>query len=193
MHLDRNTFYLAQGRYYLRALGSEESSRVTAQLEQIRDRFVSELPGEPLPWGYVLFVGQMGKDPGAVSYKRENAFSFGFASNVYTASMADDSELFVTPTEGEPDASELAARYVEGFMRYGTREGDAIKDRYVGTYAAVTNAGRWVVGVRRAPNAGAASSALQELANIVKDFPVPEIPAQAEPEPVEDSYESYEG
>jgi hypothetical protein len=194
MHIDRNTFCLARGRYYLRALGSEESPEVRAVLEHLRDRFVATLPGEPLPWGYALFVGKMGADAGAVSYTRENAFSFGFASNVYSASLDDESELFVTPTASEADASDLAGRFVDGFMRYGTKEGDAVKDRYVGTYAMVESEGQWVVGVRRAPNPDAARSAVDTLVDLVKDYPVPDIPASATPETEQEEYgESYDG
>jgi hypothetical protein len=194
MHIDRNALMMTQGRYYLRALGSEETAAVRRQLEHIRDRFVSELPGEPLPWGYALFVGRMGLSAASVSYMRENAFSFGFAKNVYSASLDDGCELFVTPTENTNSAEDLADRFVNGFKRYGTAEGDVIKDRYLGSYARTTSAGPWVVGFRSAEDPEAARQRLVELAEIVKDFPLPELPEEESdaPETVEDSYESYE-
>jgi len=65
-HIERNAMYLTRGRFYLRAIGSEESPRVRTQLERLQGIFGSELPGEPLPWGYALFVGRMGVDPGAL-------------------------------------------------------------------------------------------------------------------------------
>jgi hypothetical protein len=190
-HIDRNALYLTQGRYYLRAIGSDESPEVRSQLEHLQRRFESELPGEALPWGFALFVGRLGMNPGAVSYAPENAFSFGFARNVYSASLEDDAELFVTPASDESAASELADRYVDGFLQYGAREGDLIKDRYLGTYATVTASGPWVVGIRRAIDIDAARQAVAELANVVKELPLP--PESTEPpmkESVEEEYDA---
>jgi hypothetical protein len=196
MHIHRNALMMTQGRFYLRALGSEESSTVRTQLEHIRDRFTSELPREPLPWGYALLAGRMGMSAASVSYIRENAFSFGFARNVYSATLDDgETELFVSPAEDESTAAELASHYREGFLRYGTAEGDFIKDRYVGTYAFAMSAGPWVVGFRRAEDPDETRQKVTGLAEIVRDFPMPEPASPVEPdtpESVEDSYESYE-
>ncbi|MCK4773177.1 MAG: hypothetical protein KAT30_00270, partial [Candidatus Krumholzibacteria bacterium] len=110
-HIDRNALFLTRGRYYLRAIGSEESPEVLAQLQHTQNRFDSELPGEPLPWGYALFVGRMDKSPGSISYAPENAFSFGFARNVYSVEIGDGLELFVTPSGTESGAAQLAGRF----------------------------------------------------------------------------------
>jgi len=185
MHFDRNALYLTRGRFYLRAIGSEESPAVRAQLEHVKTRFEQELPGEPLPWGYALFVGRMGMEPGAVSYASENAFSFGFARNVYSAKLEDGGELFVTPTGSESNARDLVDQFKNGFRRYGTDEGDFIKDRYLGAYATVTAAGPWVVGILRAPETGAARAAVDELAAVVRAMPLPAI--DVAPPPAEDS------
>lgn len=199
MHIDRNALMMTQGRYYLRALGSAETPEVVTQLIHLRDRFLADLPGEPLPWGYALFAGRMGLSAASVSYVRENAFSFGFAKNVYSAALDDGAELFVTPAESPDAAADLAARFIEGFKRYGQAEGDVVKDRYLGSYASVTSAGPWVVGFRRAESPDGARRKLAELRELVKDFPVPELPASTEegvtpepPETSEDSYESYD-
>ncbi len=191
-HIDRNALFLTQGRYYLRAIGSEESAEVLAELEHVRDRFEKDLPVEPLPWGYALFVGAMGLTPGAVSYATENAFSFGFASNVYSAKLESGAELFVTPA-GNESAAGLAARYLDGFRRYGDDEGAFIKDRYQGKYATAIGAGPWVVGFLRAPDAGAANTELQKLAAAVKDIPLPAIPeeTQAEDDITDDIGDGY--
>ena len=196
-HIDRNALFLTQGRYYLRAIGSEESPDVLAQLEHIRSRFEADLPGEPLPWGYALFVGAMGLTPGAISYATENAFSFGFASNVYSAKLDSGAELFVTPAGGEAAAVALAGRYLDGFRRYGADEGLFIKDRYQGKYATAIGSGPWVVGFLRAPDAGAASGELQKLAAAVKNVPLPAMPEETPAEDgitddIEDGYGSDE-
>lgn len=186
MHYDRNALYLTRGRFYLRAIGSEESPLVRAQLEHIKARFEAELPGEPLPWGYALFVGRLGMEVGTVSYATENAFSFGFATNVYSAELEGGGELFVTPTGTDADAATLVEQFKNGFRNYGTNEGDFIKDRYLGSYATVVAAGPWVVGILRAPVTGPARTAVDELAAVVKDMPLPVFESQA---PVEDAVE----
>jgi hypothetical protein len=189
-HIDRNALYLTRGRYYLRAIGSEESPEVLVQLEHIQNRFGSALPGEPLPWGFALFVGQMGMEPGSLSFAPENAFSFGFARNVYSARLEDDSELFVTPAGSESDARKLALQFKEGFLQYGTTDGDFVKDRYLGTYATATTAGPWVVGIVRASEKSASWQAVEKLATAVKDLRLPE--DTAEPSTTENVEEDYE-
>jgi hypothetical protein len=190
-HMERNALFLTRGRFYLRAIGSDESPEVRAQLEHLRSRFELELPAEPLPWGYALFAGRMGIEPGAVSFAPENAFSFGFARNVYSATLDDDAELFVTLAGSESDATELADRFRNGFLQYGTRESGLIKDRYLGTWAAVTATGPWVVGIRRAPSPEGALRAVENLSDVVAELPLPtettEPPASQN---VEEEYEA---
>jgi hypothetical protein len=188
-HYDRNAFYFTRGRYYLRAIGSEESPDVIAQLNHIENRFEAELPGESLPWGYALFVGRMGKNPGEISYAPENAFSFGFARRVYSVVMEGETELFVTPADTEAGAEELAGRFMDGFRNYGSDEGEFVRDRYRGTYAMATAAGPWVIGFLRATDTAAALEALAELADAVADMPLPEEPAEEPPaEPEEENF-----
>jgi hypothetical protein len=192
-HIDRNALYLTQGRYYLRAIGSEESPEIRAELEHLKNRFQTDLPGEPLPWGYALFVAHMGMEPGALSFAPENAYSFGFARDVYSAARDDDSELFVTPAGTETGARELAARFVDGFLQYGEMEGDFVKDRYLGTYSTATPAGPWVVGVYRATDVEESLETLRVLADAVSTLPVPETTADARPaDNVEEEYEADE-
>jgi len=190
-HLDRNALFLTRGRFYLRAIGSDESPEVIAQLEHLRRRFDTELPAEPLPWGYALFAGRMGIEPGAISFVPENAFSFGFARNVYSARLEDDAELFVTSAGSEAGARELAQQFMDGFRQYGTGGGDFIKDQYLGTWATATVSGPWVVGIHRARDASAAREAVDELADVVRDLPSPvettEPPAAGN---VEEEYEA---
>jgi hypothetical protein len=187
-HIDRNALYLTRGRYYLRAIGSEESPEVTAQLEALRGGFEDALPGEPLPWGITLFVAGMGMDPGAVAYAPENAFSFGFAREVYSAALPDEADVFVTPARDE-SADALAERYREGFRQYGEDDGDLIRDRYQSTFATAVAAGPWVVGFRGATDAEAATEAMNALAAKIRDRPLPDAPPTAAPEPEEESYE----
>jgi len=192
-HIDRNALYLTKGRYYLRGIGSEESPEVLAQLSLLRDRFESELPGEPLPWGLTLFVAGLGMDPGVIAYAPENAFSFGFAKDVYSATLEDEADLFVTPAGSESAAPAMAEQYRDGFRLYGEDDGDFIRDRYRSTFATAAGAGPWVVGFRGATDTDAAMRAMNALADVVRNMPLPEgstPPAAAEA--AEESYEDNE-
>ena len=88
-HLDRNALFLTSGRYYARAIAAEESEEIRELLLAVRERLASGLPGEELPWAYALFVGRLGLEPGAVSYQPENAFSFGFSRDLWSALLED--------------------------------------------------------------------------------------------------------
>lgn len=168
-HRDRNAMYLTHDRFYVRAIGSEESEAVVAQLEKLGEVLQQGLPGEgeALPWAHRLF-GQLELSPGRVSYHRENAFSFGFAKEVYSALLDDDeTELFVVAAADADAAAALAARFIEGFESYGEAQeqdgGAWVKDRYLGSLSTARAVGRLVYGVRGAPDAERASAELARL------------------------------
>jgi hypothetical protein len=77
-------------------------------------------------------------------------------------------------------------------MRYGSAEGDFIKDRYMGTYATARAVGPWVVGVIRAPAPGAAATALEALADVVSDVALPPRPEEAAEPALEKDAEGYD-
>jgi len=189
-HLERNALFMARGHFYLRAIGSAESPEVIALLKNLRDRFDTELPAEEVPWGFALFVGRMGIEPGAISFAPENAFSFGFARNVYSVRLDDDAELFVTPAGSDAGARELAGRFKDGFRQYGSEEGEFIKDKYLDTYATVATSGPWVVGIHRATDKSEAEEAVTGLADVVRDLPLPT--ESAEPPASENVEEEYD-
>ena len=169
------------------------SDRIALAAAKAKPIAANELPGEPLPWGYALFVGRMGKTPGSISYAPENAFSFGFARNVYSVEVGDGLELFVTPAGTEAAAAELAGRFMDGFRNYGSDEGQFVKDRYQGTYARAITAGPWVVGFLRATDTDQALTALDELANVVADMPLPAVTEEStDTDTIEEDYGSDE-
>ncbi len=187
-HTSENALFMTRGRYYLRALGSETGPEVRKLLTHVSESFAAHLSGEPLPWGYALFVGTLNYDPGRVSFMPENAFSFGFAQNVYAARMSDDqTEIFVVATASTDASRELAQRFTAGFLDYGRRlegaEGPApgstaselapewVRDRYLNKVSGAVPRGRWVLGVRGAADVAAARTALGSLADGVEALP----------------------
>lgn len=168
-HTARNALFLTRGQYYIRAIGSDETPGIINLLAKLRPRFEDEMEGEQLPWGYALFTGALGIDPGDIDYMTESAFSFGFAYDVYAATLEDgESQLFVTPAEDETAAREQADQFTEGFLGYG-REAERsdgviwVRDRYINTLATGTSAGPWVIGVRGATDMGIAREGLARL------------------------------
>jgi hypothetical protein len=176
-HRARNAVFATTGRYYARLVGADESAPVLAQLEHARRALQAALPGEPLPWGYALFAGGMGLDPGRIAYFPENAFSFGFAPPVFVARPdASDLELFAAPAAAAGAASELATRFVQGFQQYGDDAGADrghrwVRDRYLGTLATAAARGAWVIGVRGAPDPARAAAALAGLEKAIGALP----------------------
>jgi len=190
-HLARNALYVVRGRYYIRAIGSEESQRVTAALRRIESLLEDGIEGEPLPWAYELFSGRLGLDPAGVTYTPRNAFSFGFAENVYSAPVAEgDAQLFAVHQEAEGEAEVLAKQFREGFASYGSptpSEGMVwIEDRYLGTLSTAVARGAWVLGVKGAADAESGRRELDRLQTAVAGFKPPIRAASAEEEGVEE-------
>jgi hypothetical protein len=209
-HLDRNAAFLARGRYYVRFIGSDESAPVVAEVRRLLDVFRRELPGEAAPWGFALFVEQLKLDPSAVTYVKSNAFSFGFARDVYKASLSppdskDDMEAFVVARADPAAAKALAGEYTEGFASLGKPGGQTpkgvklIEDEFLGTFSGAAAVERWTIGVRGAPSKARAAEELDRLSQAILalpeetraravpstdlDAPAGEYGAAAEPEP----------
>jgi hypothetical protein len=192
-HFDRNAGFLARGRYYVRFIGSDESPDVVAEVRRLLEVFRRELQGEALPWGFSLFVDQLKLSPSAVTYVKNNAFSFGFARDVFKASLSpadsrEDMEAFVVAAEEEAAARALAARFVEGFASLGKPAGQTpaqvalFEDEFLATFSAATVVERWVVGVRGAPNAKRAAEVLEQVEAGMRALP-PGVRERAVPSP----------
>ena len=178
-HIDRNALFLTQGRFYARAIGSDETPAIRSQLEYLRGVLESGLEGEALPWGYGLFVGALGFGSERVSYLPENAFSFGFATNVYAGLLEDEeTELFVTVRDTSEDAASLARQFRDGFAGYGSQVAESggvawIEDRFIQTIAGATSSGPWVIGVRGAPDLETAERGIERLRQAVANRAAP--------------------
>jgi hypothetical protein len=171
-HIDRNALFLTNDRYYLRAIGSRESAGVSKQLVELQGRFhAGNAAASVKPWSQRLFVDGLGLPVGAVSFAKENAFSFAFANNLYSARRSDDSEWFVTVAPSDADADALAAQFVEGFASLGVRkpaEGIGwVEDRYLHDLSTAVSHGRFVLGVRGVKDAKGGKALLDELRRAV--------------------------
>jgi hypothetical protein len=190
-HFDRNAAFLARGPYYIRLLGSDESAPVLSEVRRLLELFRHELAGEALPWAYALFVDQLKLSPSVVSYVRSNAFSFGFASDVYQAALSapdskEDTQAFVVASADPSAALALAREYEQAFGSQGvpagkTSSGVALfKDEFLGSVSGARAAEHWVVGVAGAADAAAAEQILERLAAGLAALP-PEARARAVP------------
>jgi len=115
-------------------------------------------------------------DAGSISYVAENAFSFGFARDVYVAGLPDESELFVISAGNADAADSLAIRFGKGFREYGQDAGRSsgvswARDRYLDTVSGAKAVGPWTIGVRGAPDLPAAESAMRELERAIRKLP----------------------
>lgn len=173
-HFDRNAAFLARGPYYARFIGSDESVVVVAEVRRLLEVFRGAIAGQALPWGFALFVDQLKYPASAVTYVKSNAFSFGFARDVYKVSLSpgdsqEDMEAFVVASADAAAAGALSAQYAEGFASLGAAAGQTpahvklFKDEYLGTFAGAAAFERWVFGVRGAPSASRASAVLEQV------------------------------
>ncbi|MBK9088376.1 MAG: hypothetical protein IPL90_04725 [Holophagales bacterium] len=175
-YVARNALFLARGGSYARAIGSDESPAVLAQLEALRKAFEQGIAAGEKPWTVALFADALGLPPDRLQYAAENAFSFGFAKNVTSATLDDgETELFVLPAGDAAKAKTLSAKFEEGFLSYGEKVAAAgaswVKDRYLSTFSRTVAAGTMVVGVRGAPVLPKGAEALAKLEKAVLALP----------------------
>jgi len=175
-YVARNALFLARGESYARAIGSDESPAVLAQLETLRKAFEGGIAAGEKPWTVALFADALGIPPDRLQYAAENAFSFGFAKNVTSATLDDgETELFVLPAGDAAQAKTLSARFEEGFLSYGEKVATAgaswVKDRYLSTFSRTVAAGTMVVGVRGAQDMAKGAEALARLEKAVIALP----------------------
>lgn len=175
-YVARNALFLARGESYARAIGSDESPAVLAQLESLRKAFEGGIAAGEKPWTVALFADALGLPPDRLQYAAENAFSFGFAKNVTSATLDDgETELFVLPAGDAAKAKALSAKFEEGFLSYGEKVAAAgaswVKDRYLSTFSRTVAAGTMVVGVRGAQDLAKGAEALARLEKAVLALP----------------------
>ena len=190
---DRNAAFLARGRHYVRFVGSDESAAVLAEVQRLLELFRRELVGEEMPWGFSLFVDQLKLAPSMVSYLRANAFSFGFAHDVYKASLSpadsqEDMEAFVSVKADAAAAQHAALEYQAAFRSQGVPAGKTAdglplsKDEFLGSVSTASSSERFVIGVRGAPNVERLSQTLEQLRAGLRALPAPVL-ARAVPSP----------
>lgn len=192
-HVDRNAAFLARGRYYIRFIGSDESPPVVAEVKRLLEVFRREIRGAELPWGFALFVEQLKLPASAVTYVKNNAFSFGFARDVYKASLSaadakDDMEAFVVALADAAAASAMASEYTAGFSSLGKPAGQGpggvrwVEDEFLATFSGAIAVERWVAGVRGAPTQAQAAAELDRLRQGIAALPEA-VRARAVPSP----------
>jgi hypothetical protein len=193
--VDHNAAFLARGPYYARFVGSDETPEVVSEVQRLLDALRQQLPAEELPWAFSLFVDQLKLTPSQVGYARENAFSFGFARDVYKAALSpadsqENLEAFVAVKSDAAAAANLAKQFQEGFASLGVAAGKTpagvplFKDEFLGSFSTATSVERWVIGVSAAPSAARAHELLQQLARGLQALPQAVlVRAQPSPEP----------
>jgi hypothetical protein len=190
---DRNAAFLTRGPYYARFVGSDESPEVVAEVKRLLELLRAKLPAEELPWAFDLFVDQLKLPASQVSYARENAFSFGFAHDVYKVSLSaansqENMEAFVAVKADAAAAASMAKQFQDGFRSLGAAAGQTpagvplFKDEFLGSFSGASASDRWVLGVSSAPSAERAHQVLQQLEQGLHALPEA-VRAKAQPAP----------
>ena len=166
VYLSANALFVARDRYYVRAIGSEGSAEIRAALEHLRGAFESAIGGGDgeRPWAYELFSEKLDIPVDQIRYAAENALSFEFATDVYSAVAGGDVQVFASLRASEAEAAELAEKIRDGFASLGTAgDGGWVTDKFLGTFATAVAEGRYVIGVRGAPDREAGERHLARL------------------------------
>lgn len=172
----RNALFVARGPFYGRAIGSDESAPVLAQLEAVRKALETGVASGDRPWAHALFADALGIPPDRVTYQAENAFSFAFGKNVFSALLPDgETEVFVMPLASAKSAESTAKQFEKAFLDYGDvvdRSGAKwVKDKYLSGYSRAVAAGTMVAGVKGAPKIEDAEALLGKLSKAVSVLP----------------------
>jgi hypothetical protein len=193
-HFSRNALLMARGPYYVRVIGSDETPLILEKLQQLATTLIADVKGEPLPWAYGLFLGQMSFSADKITYSAKNAFSLGFASDVWAVrpkGKENDLEIFVSARQDAASARQMADRLQKAFLELGQPAGKAggvalVKDQFLGLMSGATAIDQFVIGVRGAADKEAAVAEIDRLREAIKGAPA-ELRAQARPQPVEPS------
>jgi hypothetical protein len=172
-----NTGFLAQERYYARILGSDENTAIRTHVQSMLAAMAAQFPAGKLPWTYALFVRSVGVAPEAIKYQKESAFSFGFASDVYSAVVpgSKETEVFVTKRATPGDASKLAKQFAEGFAAFGKTLPSSmpgavfVNNEFINTVEGVEPYRNYVLGIRFAKSTDEATRWMKRVKAGLKD------------------------
>jgi hypothetical protein len=187
-HFDRNALYLARGPYYIRVIGSDETPVVAEKLNQVADKMLADVGGEPLPWAYGLFIGQLGFGADKITYSAKNAFSLAFADDVWAVrpeGKQTDLELFTSARADVAGARQIVKQLHGAFLELGKPAGKAagaalVKDQFLGLYSGAVAEGHFLIGVRGAASAAVAGAEIERLRKAISGAP-PELLRRAVP------------
>jgi hypothetical protein len=187
-HFDRNALYLARGPYYIRVIGSDETPVVADKLKQLAEKILSDVGGEPLPWAYGLYIGQLGLGADKITYSAKNAFSLAFADDVWAVrpeGKQTDLELFVSARDDAAGARQIVKQLQGAFLELGKPAGKAagaalVKDQFLGLFSGAVAEGRFLIGVRGAASAAVAGAEIERLRKAITGAP-PELLRRAVP------------
>ena len=172
-----NAGFLVQGRYYARLIGSDDNTTIRTKIAAIKTALLTKLPAETVPWAYALLATGLKVSPAKVQYTPQDAFSFDFATEVYSAKINGETEVFVSRRANAGEASALAGKFADAFRGFGkavpTPQAKLFANSYVTGIDGVTTEGEYVLGVRLAPTPAEALRWLNQLREVLKTATVP--------------------
>jgi hypothetical protein len=167
-----NAGFLVQGRYYARLIGSDDDEAIRQKIAALKTALLAKLPGGEVPWAYAVLSNGLHISPAKVQFYPKDAFSFDFATDVYSAKVNGDTEVFVSR---RPDAVAIAGKFAEAFASYGKAVPGTplFRNEYIGAFDGVTSEGEYVIGVRLAPSADDAMKWLKTLREVLSSATIP--------------------
>ncbi|MCG3148553.1 MAG: hypothetical protein PCFJNLEI_01997 [Verrucomicrobiae bacterium] len=167
-----NAGFLVRGRYYARFVGSDDDPAIRQKIRSLKDALLSKLPDESLPWAYALLANGLKISPTKIQFTPQDAFSFDFATEVYSAKVKGDTEVFVSRRADVAAATNLAEKLAAAFAGFGKAvpgaDAKLFLNEYINAVDGVSVHEQYVLGVRSAADAAEAIKWLNQLRDILK-------------------------
>jgi hypothetical protein len=173
-----------KGRYFFRIAGDRSSAAITDKASSLMTAF-AQLDRNPAaeiihekttPTGFALLSQRLGIAEADIQFQESNVFQYDFAQHFWfgNAGIGGDARLFIHIADSASAAEDLIAALTEEHSyEYDELESDGsyslFRHRYLGSYFAAAQRGRYVYGVEKAQDAAAIAALLQRISGNLSD------------------------
>jgi hypothetical protein len=173
-----------KGRYFFRIAGDRSSAAITdkasslitafAQLD--RNPAAENIHEKTTPTGFALLSQGLGIAEADIQFQESNVFQYDFAQRFWfgNAGIGGDARVFIHIADSASAAKDLIAALTEEHSyEYDELESDGsyslFRHRYLGSYFAAAQRGKYVYGVEKSQDAVAIATLLQRISGVLSD------------------------
>ena len=173
-----------KGRYFFRIAGDRSSAAITEKASSLITAF-AQLDRKPAagkmlekttPTGFALLSQGLGITEANIQFQESNVFQYDFAQRFWfgNAGIGGDARVFIHIADSASAAKDLIAALTEEHSyEYDELESDGsyslFRHRYLGSYFAAAQRGKYVFGVEKSQDAAAIAALLQRISGHLSD------------------------